>query len=130
MKTDWIEPETLFWAAWRALPPGEKAAIAREAIGGFLERVEQAATMDPRPQAKGDPMEWHRHRVHPLLWQALLDAPSSGASSAPVRKELKAWQARKDDYLARRPQWSQVEEGVPPWAESDDSGGKGQKATD
>ena len=74
MNTDWIEPETLFWAAWRVLPAGEKAALAREAIGGFLERVEQAATMDPRPEATDDPMEWHRHRIHPLLWEALDDA--------------------------------------------------------
>ena len=51
IKSDWIEPETLFWAAWRALPAGEKAAIAREAIGGFLEHVGQAAAMDPRPGA-------------------------------------------------------------------------------
>ncbi len=55
MNTDWIEPETLFWAAWRVLPAGEKAALAREAIGGFLERVEQAAAMDPRPEAAERP---------------------------------------------------------------------------
>jgi hypothetical protein len=128
MKTDWIEPETLFWAAWRVLPPGAKADLAREAIGGFLERVEQAAAMDPRPQATADPMEWHRHRIHPLLWQALLDAPGGGASNDPVRKELKAWQARKEDYLARRPQWSQVEDWDPPWQESYESAGKGHKA--
>ena len=64
IKSDWIEPETLFWAAWRALRAGEKADIAREAIGGFLENVEQAATMDPRPEGERDPMEWHRHRIH------------------------------------------------------------------
>lgn len=116
MNTDWIEPETLFWAAWRVLPAGEKAALAREAIGGFLERVEQAAAMDPRPEAASDPMEWHRHRIHPLLWAALEDAPA-GEANDPVRTELKAWQARKDEYLARRPKWSQVEEYAPPWVE-------------
>ena len=118
MKTDWIEPETLFWAAWRVLPRGAKAALAREAIGGFLERVEQAAAMDPRPEAKDDPMEWHRHRIHPSLWQAL-EAARAGRANDPVRKELKAWQARKDEYLARRPKWSQVEEFAPPWVEPD-----------
>jgi len=117
MKTDWIEPEALFWAAWRVLPAGERAAIAREAIGGFLERVEQAATMDPRPKAV-DPMEWHRHRIHPLLWTALQEAPTDGAFKDPVCKELKAWQARKDKYLARRPQWSQVTDWAPPWEEN------------
>lgn len=118
MNTDWIEPETLFWAAWRVLPPGEKAALAREAIGGFIERVEQAAAMDPRPKAKDDPMEWHRHRIHPLLWKALEDARIGGGDD-PVGKELTAWQARRDEYLERRPKWSQVEEFAPPWIEPD-----------
>ena len=94
MNTDWIEPETLFWAAWRVLPAGEKADLAREAIGGFVERVEQAAAMDPRPEATDDPMEWHRHRIHPLLWEALESAPAGGAND-PVHKELKAWQAQQ-----------------------------------
>ena len=119
MNTDWIEPETMFWAAWRVLPAGEKAALAREAIGGFLERVRQAAAMDPRPGTADDPMEWHRHRVHPLLWEALQVSPehaaSGGASKDPVRKALKAWQERKDGYLARRPKWSQLKDSTPPW---------------
>ena len=75
MNTDWIEPEALFWAAWHVLPAGEKAAVAREAIGGFVERVEQAATIDSRSTADPDPMEWHRHRIHPLLWQELETSP-------------------------------------------------------
>jgi hypothetical protein len=116
MNTGWIEPEALFWAAWRVLPAGEKAAIACEAIGSFLERVEQAAALDPRPVAKDDPMEWHRHRIHPLLWKALEDA-SVGRTNDSVHKELKAWQACKDEYLARRPIFSQVEL-TPPWAEA------------
>jgi hypothetical protein len=115
MNTDWIEPETLFWAAWRVLPAGEKAALAREAITGFQERVEQAAALDPRPAAtRDDPMEWHRHRIHPLLWAALENAPA-GRAKDPVGRELKAWQARRDGYLARRPQWSQLKGAVPPW---------------
>jgi len=117
MKTDWIEPEALFWASWHSLPVGEKAAIAREAVSGFLERVEQAASMDPRPEATGDPMEWHRHRIHPVLWQALEDSPH-GKTSDPVRKELAAWQEKKEVYLARRPAFSQLTEAVPPWIES------------
>lgn len=118
MNTDWIEPETLFWAAWRVLPVGEKAALAREAISGFLERVEQAAAMDPRPTAKDDPMEWHRHRIHPLLWQALEGADTGRKPGDPVSRELAAWLARKEEYLARRPLFSQVEDMVAPWVES------------
>lgn len=107
IKSDWIEPEALFWAAWQTLPAGEKAAIAQEAIGGFLERVHQAATMDPRPAA--EPMAWHRHRIHPELWQALtLDKPSE-----PVARELAAWQADRETYLARRPVFSQVDARAP-----------------
>ena len=116
IKSDWIEPEALFWASWRVLPAGEKAAIADEVISGFLERVEQAAAMDTRPRAANDPMEWHRHRIHPVLWAALEATPVSRAPNA-VRKELRNWQARKKRYLARRPQWSQDEENIPPWQE-------------
>jgi hypothetical protein len=104
MKTDWIEPEVLFWAAWKALPRGEKVAIAREAVGGFLEKVEQAASLDPRP--KRDPMEWHRHRVHPLLWKVLQRARASLGAEDPVRRELLAFEANSERYLARRPVWS------------------------
>ncbi len=114
-KSDWIEPETLFWAAWRALPAGEKAAIAREAISGFLEHVHQAATMDPRPGATADPMAWHRHRIHPLLWKALGTSSGRTASRDPVHRELRAWQARRGEYLERRPQWSQLAGSRPPW---------------
>jgi hypothetical protein len=115
LNTDWIEPETLFWGAWQALPAGEKAALAREAIGNFLTYVHEAAAMDPRPEAsRYDPMEWHRHRVHPVLWQALLDAPSHDTNDQ-VNKELTAWQAEQEKYLARRPVWSQVHDSPPPW---------------
>ena len=72
--------------------------------------------MDPRPAARqGDPMEWHRHRIHPSLWQALEDTPSGGARD-PVNNELTAWQAEREKYLARRPVWSQIEGASPPWA--------------
>jgi len=112
MNTDWIEPETLFWAAWRVLPAGDKAALAREAIDGFIERVEQAASADPRPEFKSDPMEWHRHRIHPALWKALEDTSAKPAKD-PASKELKAWQAKKEEYLARRPIFSQVDKQAP-----------------
>jgi hypothetical protein len=115
IKSDWIEPETLFWAAWRALRAGEKADIAREAISGFLDHVQQAATMDPRPGAMDDPMAWHRHRIHPLLWEALGASSGRTAAHGPVRKELRAWQARRREYLARRPQWSPVAGSRTPW---------------
>jgi hypothetical protein len=117
MNTDWIEPDTLFWAAWRVLPAGEKASLAREAIGGFIERVEQAATMDPRPEATSDPMEWHRHRIHPLLWEALDGAQAGLRSNDPVHKELKSWQAKREEYLDRRPIYSQADL-TPPWEDN------------
>ena len=113
IKDDWIEPETLLWAAWRALPKGEKAAVAREIVTGFVERVEQAAEFDPRPEARaGDPLEWHRHRIHPVLWEALAAGPGPNDVA---RRELEAWRARHAEYLARRPVFSQSDT-VPPWA--------------
>jgi hypothetical protein len=36
-------------------------------------------------------MEWHRHRIHPLLWEAQAEDPGGTANDA-VRKELQAWQ--------------------------------------
>jgi hypothetical protein len=113
IKSDWIEPEALLWAAWRRLPAGERAAIAVEAIEAFVERVEQAASADPRPAAGDrDPMEAHRHRVHPLLWAALEATP--GTKGPVARRELGLWQARREDYLARRPVYSQTG-APPPW---------------
>ena len=114
LKTDWIEPETLFWEAWKALPKGEQAAIAREAISGFIERVEQAAQHDRRLDHRADPMEWHRHRIHPLLWRALDDASAAPSDNDPVQRELALWQAHRKRYLSRRPRFSQVLS-RPPW---------------
>jgi len=56
-------------------------------------------------------MEWHRHRVHPLLWGAL--SGTSLKSGDPVKRELEAFQAKSDEYLARRPQWSQTGDPAP-----------------
>ena len=116
IKSDWIEPEVLFWEAWKVLPPGEKAAIAVEAIGGFLQRVEEAATVDKRGHST-DPMEWHRHRIHPALWGALATRAGRGAPKK-VLRELALWQAKKDDYMARRPPWSQDKRAKPPWGKA------------
>jgi hypothetical protein len=117
IKADWIEPETLLWAAWRALPKGEKAAIAREVVSGFVERVEEAATADPRPEAReNDPMEWHRHRIHPVLWEALAAAPGPRDVAS---RELESWRARQREYLARRPVFSPTDL-VPPWVDRRD----------
>jgi hypothetical protein len=113
IKSDWVEPECLFWAAWRALPPREKAAIAQEVIGGFVAHVEQAASMDRRKD-QSDPMEWHRHRIHPELWAALANAPDLPRAGE-IRREVKAWRAKKELYLGRRPIWSQDENNIPPW---------------
>lgn len=98
------------------MPAPEKAAVAREAIAGFLEAVEQAASVDPRPEAKGDPMEWHRHRIHPQLWVALQAEPGVLTKSDRVGKELQAWEARRNEYLGRRPMYS-VTGMQPPWDE-------------
>ena len=113
--SDFVEPETIFWAAWKALPGGERAAIAHEAVAAFVERVVAAAQTDPRSSAKtADPMEWHRHRIHPILWAAL---DSAGLKAKdPVRRELDLWKARREEYLARRPVYSPVGR-QPPWEE-------------
>jgi hypothetical protein len=70
--------------------------------------------MDPR-DSKDDPMEWHRHRIHPLLWKAL---EAVNGASKPVRQELTAWQQDRKKYLARRPLWSQDRNNRPPWEQS------------
>lgn len=106
IKADWIEPETLFWAAWRVLPAKERGRVAHEAITSFVERVENAASVDPRPEVKDDPMEWHRHRIHPFLWEAL--AAAKLKDTDPAARELRAFEAKKDEYLARRPIFSQT----------------------
>jgi hypothetical protein len=113
MKTDWLEPEVLFWSAWHHLRLGEQAAIAREAIEGFLERVHQAAALDPRNNA-GDPMEAHRHRIHPELWRVLERERHVLARARRVRAEWTAWSAARKKYLRRRPVWS-VADSRPPW---------------
>ena len=112
-----VEPETLFWSVWEHLPSGEKAAIAREAVAGFIERVESAASKDPRGNGR-DPMEAHRHRIHPTLWKALEGSPEVLNSDKPVRREWTAWQKGRLEYLARRPIWSPMET-RPPWDEEE-----------
>jgi hypothetical protein len=117
LKFDFVEPERLFWAAWHALPAGAQAEIAREAVCALVERVERAASCDPRPRAaEHDPMEWHRHRVHPVLRRALLGAGGL-APADPARRELDAFMRAKDSYLARRPRFSHSDD-PPPWGDA------------
>jgi hypothetical protein len=106
IKTDWIEPETLFWSVWKHLPIGERAVIAREAINGFLERVHEAASYDPRGDGGRDPMQAHRHRIHPILWETLENERSVLRGYPRVRAEWNAWSKHRKRYLARRPEWS------------------------
>jgi hypothetical protein len=114
IKSDWIEPETLFWSVWKHLPLGEQAVIACEAIEGFLERVHEAASRDPRLDAGRDPMEAHRHRIHPLLWKTLERERRILDQHSDVRAEWNAWRNDKKRYLARRPVYS-VAKVRPPW---------------
>lgn len=112
-ESDFVEPETLFWAAWRVLSNNERAEIAHEAVSGFIERVERAASMDPR-KPSADPMEPHRHRPHPLLWEALARHRKRDA----VFRERTLWAAHRDRYLARRPVFAQAGD-LPPWEDLD-----------
>jgi len=96
------------------LTAGERAAIAREVVGAFVERVHRASSFDPRPEARtGDPMEWHRHRIHPLLWKAL-EAPGTDPND-PIQQERGIWLARQRHYRGRRPIWSQLKDSRAPW---------------
>jgi hypothetical protein len=113
VRSDWIEPEPLFWAAWHVLDGGERAAIAREAVAGFVERVEQAATKDPRGDSI-DPMDAHRHRVHPFLWDALTQQSDALDGAPAVRRELKKFQDAREEHLGMRPPWSPADD-EPPW---------------
>ena len=116
--SDFIEPEDLFWAAWHALPKGEQAAIAREVILGFSERVTEACTCDPRPQSSSppDPLAWHRHRIHPILWQAVASDTTTATlqSRDPVVRELARYQQDEALYLSRRPPFD-LSGGAGPW---------------
>lgn len=135
IQSDFIEPETLFWEVFRRLPLREQALIAREALGGLVERVTQAATLDARrgdrveaaadesalAEADADPMEWHRHRVHPILWQVLKADPTvlSADEDEPLRREVARFHLDPDRYLTRRPTWS-IGNLPEPWQPSDE----------
>ena len=112
LKSDWIEPETLFWSAWKALPVRNKAAIAAEIVESFVAYVENAREYDPR-KPEGDPMMWHRHRVHPELWKALAASKNSLRAKSTARKELEVFRADKKHYAAMRPAFSPVNEREP-----------------
>jgi len=113
VRSDWIEPEPLFWAAWHVLDTGERAEIAVEAVGGFTERVHQAAMKDPRKDV-GDPMDAHRHRVHPFLWEALASQPDVMDGKPEVRREHERFSREREEHLALRPTWSPADD-EPPW---------------
>jgi len=112
LKSDWIEPETLFWSAWKALPPAHKSAIAVEVIESFAAYVEDAHEFDPR-KSGGDPMLWHRHRVHPELWKSLAASKTSLAANPIARRELESFEADRKRYLSIRPAFSPVDEPEP-----------------
>lgn len=130
IKSDFIEPDVLFWEAWWVLPARERALIAHEAISAFVGRVEEAASCDPRRTEESaatadaefasgvDAMEWHRHRVQPLLWQALQAEPSVMGADDPVRRELERFVADSERYLSRRAPWSFTGE-EEPWLPPD-----------
>ena len=112
LRSDWIEPETLFWVAWKALPVNDKAAIAAEIVESFAGYVENARQYDPR-QSQDDPMLWHRHRVHPEIWKALAAANTSLAPGSIALTELDSFRADKKRYLSMRPIFSPVDEPRP-----------------
>ncbi len=112
LRSDWIEPETLFWSAWKALPAGEKAAISAEVVESFAAYVENAHEYDPR-KPEGDPMLWHRHRVHPELWKALAAAKETLGTDSLALRELEAYRADKKRYSAMRPIFSPIDEPEP-----------------
>jgi len=113
LKSGWIEPEELLWAAWKALPQPDKAAIAVEIVETFTAYVEGARAYDPR-HPQGDPMEWHRHRVHPELWKAIGAESSRRKGRIVSTRELEKWQADRKIYEARRPVFSPLDIS-PPW---------------
>ena len=114
VRCDEVEPETLAWETWKVLPAGDRAAIAREIVAAFHQRVHRAASVDPRPASEtSDPMEWHRHRVHPVIWKALEGCRLR--ASDPVARELAAFRRGRATYLARRPVFSQDPRNRPPW---------------
>ena len=112
LKSDWIEPETLFWSAWKALPVNDRAAISAEIVESFAGYVENARQFDPR-KPKGDPMLWHRHRVHPQIWKSLAAGKTALAPDSIALRELASFRADKRLYLSRRPIFSPVDEPEP-----------------
>ena len=112
LKSDWIEPETLFWAAWKGLPGNEKSAMAVEVIESFAGYVLDASQYDPR-KPDGDPMLWHRHRVHPELWKALAAGKASLRRGSLASTELAAFRAERRRYLSLRPEFSPIGEKEP-----------------
>ena len=112
LRSDWIEPETLFWAAWKSLPTNDKAALSAEVVESFSAYVEDAREFDPR-QPQGDPMLWHRHRVHPEIWKSLAAAKTALPAGSTALKELDLFRAGRKRYKSMRPIFSPVDEPEP-----------------
>lgn len=112
--SDFVEPETLFWEVYFRLPEPERAQIAREAISGFVTRVTEAASCDPRHLESSDPMQWHRHRIQPLLFDALGSDKGPTSERDIPQRELRKFLADKARLVARRPKWS-VGKDLAPW---------------
>jgi hypothetical protein len=74
--------------------------------------VENAREYDPR-KPEGDPMLWHRHRIHPELWRALAAKKNSVRSNSLALKELEAFRADEKHYVAMRPIFSPLNDREP-----------------
>ena len=48
-------------------------------------------------------MAWHRHRIHPVLWQAIEQDALTSSERDPVLRELRQFHEQKELYLSRRP---------------------------
>ena len=95
-----------------ALPVNDRAAISAEIVESFAGYVENARQFDPR-KPKGDPMLWHRHRVHPQIWKSLAAAKTALAPDSIALRELASFRADKKRYLSIRPIFSPVDEPEP-----------------
>jgi hypothetical protein len=116
IRSDRIEPEPLFWAAWHALPPREQYAIAREAWVGSSERVHDAA-VDGSPAGTRSPIRWsgHRHRIHPLLLDKRWRRSGTDPNDRFSRSAASGSRYRQRHYRGRRPIWSQLKDSRAPW---------------
>ena len=85
---------------------------------GFVSRVTESASCDPRrhneSHAPTDPLDWHRHRIHPLLFDALATEKPSPTDRDLPQREYRRFLIDKAELLSRRPPWS-VGKRAAPW---------------